>query len=729
MSEKIRATFFKLLFGAHDGYVCISRLSLKEKAWSDTFFEWPREANRVEAFIETYRHSNDLYVCPQLLIRPKRRKDAIKCTPTAWSDLDECNPKELRVRPTVTVESSPGRFQAYWVFADEEVPAFDAQDISRRIAYSHADKGADKSGWDLTQVLRIPTTYNFKYAETGVPPVVNIIDVNNDTVKLEHLREQYPQVQQFAQLVDLPQPEEVEASTDVIMRHNAHIHPYAMVLFSTQPKDGDWSTALWNLEMMLFENGMTCEEVFAIVRDAQCNKYERDGRGDTVLWKEVLRAKEKKELDNPNLIGSMFDGPGQLLTDEERIKVGIMPDSFVENYIKWATEASDAAPQYHQASALVALSSLLSSKVRLPTGPDIVQLNLWFMILGDTTLTRKTTAMNMGTNLVEEIDNNAILATDGSVEGVFRAMSGRPGRTSVFLRDEFSGLLRAMSSKDYMSGMVEALTKLYDGKFQKRVLSKEVIEIREPLFIFFTGGIKTAILELFNKDHVISGFLPRFIFITAEADITMIKPLGPPTQKNDRGRKDLLKRLQEVHNHYHNATVPFKAGDVTKMVPKKWDVELTPEAWAMYNRFEMSLLHYGRDHQESVLVMPCMSRLAMSGLKVAALIAAERRLETNVIVTEDDILHAFSYVETWRDDLIEVLDNIGKTPYEKTIDMMVAHVHREPGIARGTLMRIYKMSKKSADDIFDTAEQRGMIKVIASGRSSIIFPPNYTTGE
>jgi hypothetical protein len=190
-----------------------------------------------------------------------------------------------------------------------------------------------------------------------------------------------------------------------------------------------------------------------------------------------------------------------LLTDEER-SLAEKSSTIVEEYIDWAKDLGDAAWQYHQAGAFVILSSLLAGSVRLPTSYGTVVPNLWFMILADTTLTRKTTAMDVAMDVIQEIDSDAVLATDGSIEGLFTSLSMRPGRPSVFLRDEFSGLLESMSRKDYYAGMAETLTKLYDGKFQKRVLRKETIEVRDPVLIVFAGGIRERVLGLLTHEHV-----------------------------------------------------------------------------------------------------------------------------------------------------------------------------------------------------------------------------------
>src|SRR3546814_7114824 len=61
----------------------------------------------------------------------------------------------MKPKPTIAIESSPGRFVGIWVLdgpMDEE--------LNRRLTY-HV--GADHGGWDLTQVLRFPGTKNYKY--------------------------------------------------------------------------------------------------------------------------------------------------------------------------------------------------------------------------------------------------------------------------------------------------------------------------------------------------------------------------------------------------------------------------------------------------------------------------------------------------------------------------------------------------------------------------------------
>src|SRR5205823_123867 len=66
------------------------------------------------------------------------------------------------------VASSPGRLQAYWGLTQPLPPAH-AEQLNRRLSRAI---GADSSGWDLTQLLRIPGTRNWKYPDA---PVVSVL--------------------------------------------------------------------------------------------------------------------------------------------------------------------------------------------------------------------------------------------------------------------------------------------------------------------------------------------------------------------------------------------------------------------------------------------------------------------------------------------------------------------------------------------------------------------------
>ena len=69
-----------------------------------------------------------------------------------------------------------------------------------------------------------------------------------------------------------------------------------------------------------------------------------------------------------------------------------------------------AVPEFHDLSAFILLSAVIANSVRLETSYGPFVPNLWGMILGDSTLTRKTTAMRMLCGLSSPSSGNATVA-------------------------------------------------------------------------------------------------------------------------------------------------------------------------------------------------------------------------------------------------------------------------------------------------------------------------------
>src|SRR6185436_14865718 len=112
------------------------------------------------------------------------------------------------------------------------------------------------------------------------------------------------------------------------------------------PEEGGWSKPLWQLQMLLFEAGMSREEVFVIASEAKCNKYRRDNKHPRLLWEEVCRAYETSVEKLGILVPETTKLP-PLLNDVE-MDIANNQHTFVDRYIEWASKLGDAAVQYHQ---------------------------------------------------------------------------------------------------------------------------------------------------------------------------------------------------------------------------------------------------------------------------------------------------------------------------------------------------------------------------------------------
>jgi AAA domain-containing protein/DNA primase RepB-like protein len=129
------------------------------------YFAYPKAADKAaEWTLEKAQDGHEVYFCAHLLAEPRRIKENATEVHTLWGDLDGAKLPEGEITPTAAVQSSPDRFHCYWRLADG-IPPQAAELLNKRLALQI---GADPSGFDLTQLLRVPGTANYKYEGRSV---------------------------------------------------------------------------------------------------------------------------------------------------------------------------------------------------------------------------------------------------------------------------------------------------------------------------------------------------------------------------------------------------------------------------------------------------------------------------------------------------------------------------------------------------------------------------------
>lgn len=254
-------------------YFCISSKS-RSKKWKDTFFS-RKQLSKVRAFINA-NLDKDLYWCPHGFSKPRRLKENAVMPSLLWADLDEANPSEMTPMPTIAIQSSPGRYVGLW-FTDKTV----TEDINRALTYL---VGADHGGWDVTQVLRIPGTSNYKYHDA---PRVKIEWQDGPHYELEEIKQLVPEI-------DKDEPHIGEA-IGIYKRYEKHLSPFARrELLKGKPKPGKRSEVLWKLNKEMLEAGMSSEEAFKILVVSPWNKFAKRRNGAKQLRRELEKSMEQK---------------------------------------------------------------------------------------------------------------------------------------------------------------------------------------------------------------------------------------------------------------------------------------------------------------------------------------------------------------------------------------------------------------------------------------------------
>jgi P4 family phage/plasmid primase-like protien len=147
----------------------IDRATIKSK-----FFVYPKEAEAAAKWaLEKSEERREVYQCAHLLTEERRVKENAAAVHCLWGELDGTEVPNGELKPTAVVESSPGHYHVYWRLTDA-IPADIAEQLNKRLAHKI---GADPSGFDRTQLLRVPYTTNYKYEGR---PVVELLALDGE---------------------------------------------------------------------------------------------------------------------------------------------------------------------------------------------------------------------------------------------------------------------------------------------------------------------------------------------------------------------------------------------------------------------------------------------------------------------------------------------------------------------------------------------------------------------
>lgn len=254
-------------------YFCISSKT-RSGRWEDHFFK-RTEFRSINSFIKKHL-DRDLYFCPHGFRKPRRLKEYAEIPKLLWADLDEVDPSQIKIMPTIAWESSPGRYSALWMTTDTVT-----EELNKRLTY-HLE--ADSGGWDLTQVLRLPGTVNYKYPST---PRVKLLWADGPTHSIKSIERLLP-----------PEPKteaNLGEAVRIFKRYEKDLTPFARrELLKGRPKVGKRSEVLWRLNKECAEAGMSTDEIFSLLRVSPWNKFAGRRNGDAQLRREIDKAISQK---------------------------------------------------------------------------------------------------------------------------------------------------------------------------------------------------------------------------------------------------------------------------------------------------------------------------------------------------------------------------------------------------------------------------------------------------
>lgn len=294
--------------------------------------------------------NRDIYFSPRGFTDRRRSEKCLAPATCFWADLDEVEPGKLPVKPSALIQSSPGRYAGLW-FTDFEVDL----DLNKALSYM---SGADKSGWDSTQVLRLPGTRNLKphyMNQDGSYPEVKLEYCHYSTIFTSSCSEvklvqkylgEHPELSVVVvEEVSLDFGESFLSDSDYKELLSRVPSKTRNTLLAKSVDGSDRSKVLWRILAELAEAGFEPGEILSLTVNSIWNKHGATPNGFRQLRrtisklektgtkkpkKEGLKAKPKKD-DQSEYINRLFD--------EESEELFTMPmDEVVQEAANWLWE-------------------------------------------------------------------------------------------------------------------------------------------------------------------------------------------------------------------------------------------------------------------------------------------------------------------------------------------------------------------------------------------------------
>lgn len=239
----------------------------------------------MREFLKDHMHSN-IYFCPHGFTKKRRRTEFAVLPKLLWADLDKVDPRKIKYKPSVAIESSPGRFVGLWI-TDKTV----SEELNKALTY---ELGSDKAGWDITQVLRFPNTINYKYSST---PKVRTLWDDGPTYSLSDFK--------FKKTKEPKGKNELDAH-EVFKEYERKMPAWVRrELINGKPVPKKRSEVIWKLEHALLDVGCSRDEAFVLIKSSAWNKFKGRKDEDKQLQRELDKIIEERmdsrvDLDDPD---------------------------------------------------------------------------------------------------------------------------------------------------------------------------------------------------------------------------------------------------------------------------------------------------------------------------------------------------------------------------------------------------------------------------------------------
>lgn len=424
---------------------------------------------------------------------------------------------------------------------------------------------------------------------------------------------------------------------------------------------------------------------------------------------------------SPEQVGQVIaeertDGTGEPVVEETApyaFGAALPRDHFVSRFVNYAAGRTDAAHEYHELGGLILLAAATPRlRAQLAPYPHGLATNLYGILLGDSTGSRKTTSKDLARDIAERALPGVLLPDQSSPEGFIEQLSQRPNDATLWTIDEMGDmLLRFTTTGHYMAGFRGVILTVYGGttyrhtrhsKRRSKAGSPQADEdVIERPHLSILGATTPAVFRHLREEDVVGGLLPRFV-IAAPQRKPPRRPFFEASAETEADRNRLVLDLQHI---YRWATSHERA------------VHFQPGALECIDRYAAQIETLAASSDDLAKTM--LQRLTPMVVKVAMLAAAgapDGTAHANLIVTPAHAAAAVIVGQRWKGYALNFAARVGETDFERTLERCLKVVRSRQGkVFRRVIAKVAHVDKRTLDLVEATLVDRGLIGVTYDG--------------
>jgi len=342
----------------------------------------------------------------------------------------------------------------------------------------------------------------------------------------------------------------------------------------------------------------------------------------------------------------------------------------IDEYVDFASQSCDAPMLYHLAMGYFLSSTILGRYATIVTSykPKGIKPNLWLMLIGPSRIVRKSTALELGEDILKEIDESVLLPASFSPEALQESLSQMErGSVGAWVKDELGEFFRGLKKKDYMAGTREIFSMIYMGRGETRKLRKLQFKVPSGIFITCAGTLPTPPHFYLSEEDFTSGFLNRFILGYAESRDKRIPILHTnPTLSTIRDEIIVkYKKLSKIYSEASPVIISFDSDSLQGL--EDYDRLIEQELIKIEKDFPESLWKSYLAESPNQLMKMSVNR---------SLSRIEDRKVQIIVVNREDFSKAYNDLQLFLKSAKQVIDEVQTSAQPRPVETEERRINR-----------------------------------------------------